>query len=282
MDFYRASLNVNYIELSLSFEAVADLYESDFSFFEGQSHQKVGRRDGEKKRYLLNENREQVPLTRQISIKSVSQYPKVSFILDNAAIKKAFIKKKWVVANCFDDEAALRRQNKNPQDYRSEIVHEALKEILDSRINGHGLVGAIYVKIANGVLFEVKPHVRIPRTLPRFNGLMCNGLLEKSRIRTNENETLMRVVEEPVTRHLPTNSRIIGISNSSHKLVDVNCYINAASDDMHLVFVVGACASQEINQKYIDDIISVTDYPLEPQARTDLICRALERKWKIF
>ncbi|KAL0342771.1 UNVERIFIED_CONTAM: Ribosomal RNA small subunit methyltransferase NEP1 [Sesamum calycinum] len=224
---------------------------------------------------------EQVPLTRQISIKSMSRYPKVSFILDNAAIKKAFIKKKWVVANCYDDEAALRRQNKNPQDYRSEIVHEALKEILDSRINGHGLVGAIYVKIANGVLFEVKPHVRIPRTLPRFNGLMLE-LLEKSRIRTNENETLMRVVEEPVTRHLPTNSRIIGISNSSHKLVDVNCYINAASDDMHLVFVVGASASQEINQKYIDDIISVTDYPLEPQARTDLICRALERKWKIF
>ncbi|KAG8379062.1 hypothetical protein BUALT_Bualt07G0049200 [Buddleja alternifolia] len=229
----------------------------------------------------VEQERVQEALTRKIPIQPSKQNPKVSFIIDNAAIKKAFIKKRWVVANCYDDEAAIVRQKQNPQDYRSEIVHEALKEILDSRVNGYGLIGAIYVKIANGVLFEIKPHLRIPRTLARFSGLMLE-LLEKSRIRTNDtNEILMRVVEEPVTRHLPSNSRIIGISKTSSKLVDINRYVNSASDDMHLVFVVGASAKEEINHQYTDDIISVTKYPLEPQACTDLICRALERKWKI-
>ena len=53
---------------------------------------------------------------------------------------------------------------------------QALRAILDSPLNRYGLVGAIYVKIENGVLFEVKPQVRIPRTLQRFCGLMSKHL----------------------------------------------------------------------------------------------------------
>lgn len=33
------------------------------------------------------------------------------------------VTKKWVVANGIDDEAALRRQNKNPDEYMSQTVH---------------------------------------------------------------------------------------------------------------------------------------------------------------
>lgn len=224
---------------------------------------------------------ERRPLTPQIPVELVRQKPKVSFILDNAGIKKAFIKKKWIVPNGIDDQAALRRQNKNPDEYMSQTVHMVLKAILDSPLNKYGLVGAIYVKIANGSLFEVKPHVRIPRTLARFSGLMLE-LLEKSRIRTNDtHETLMRVVEEPLTRHLPANSRIIGISKRSPKLVDVANFVNATSDDTHLVFVVGMSKSGEINQPHTD-VISVTDYPVDATTCIDLICGACEEKWKCF
>ncbi|KAL0348078.1 UNVERIFIED_CONTAM: Ribosomal RNA small subunit methyltransferase NEP1 [Sesamum angustifolium] len=192
-------------------------------------------------------------LTRQVPVESHNQKPMISFILHNAAIRKAFIKKKWVVANGIDDEEALLRQNKNPNDYMSQIAHVALKAILDSPLNKYGLIGAIYVKIADGALFEVKPHVRIPRTLPRFSGLMLE-LLQKSRIRTNDtNETLMSVIQEPITRHLPANSRI---SRNSGKLVDLLDYVNAAREDVHLVFMVGISTSEEINQQQLDDTIS--------------------------
>ncbi|KAL0383007.1 UNVERIFIED_CONTAM: Ribosomal RNA small subunit methyltransferase NEP1 [Sesamum calycinum] len=196
-------------------------------------------------------------LTRQVPVESHNQKAMISFILQNAAIRKAFIKKKWVVANGIDDEEALLRQNKNPNDYMSQIAHVALKAILDSPLNKYGLIGAIYVKIADGALFEVKPHVRIPRTLPRFSGLMfihmclvygidVVELLQKSRIRTNDtNETLMSVIQEP-TRHLPANSRIIGISRNSGKLVDLLDYVNAAREDVHLVFMVGISKARKL------------------------------------
>ena len=45
--------------------------------------------------------------------------------------------------------------------------------ILDSTLNKSGRMKALYVKTEKGVLFEIKPHVRIPRTFDRFSGIMC-------------------------------------------------------------------------------------------------------------
>lgn len=45
--------------------------------------------------------------------------------------------------------------------------------ILDSPVNKAGRLKAVYVRTEQGVLFEVKPHVRIPRTYKRFAGIMC-------------------------------------------------------------------------------------------------------------
>ncbi|XP_075506378.1 uncharacterized protein LOC142543175 isoform X3 [Primulina tabacum] len=250
--------------------------------------QKLGKMEGlrpcskKRQREEASHDEERGPLTPQIPVEFVSQKPKVSFILDNAGIKKAFIRKKWVVTNGIDDEAALRRQNKNPDEYMSQTVHVVLKAILDSPLNKYGLVGAIYVKIANGSLFVVKPHVRIPRTLARFSGLMLE-LLEKSRIHTSDtHETLMRVIEEPLIRHLPANSRIVGISTRSPKLVDVASFVNATSDETHLVFVFGMSTSGEISQPHTADVISVTDYPVDAATCIDMICGACEEKWNCF
>ena len=43
--------------------------------------------------------------------------------------------------------------------------------LLDSPLNKAGLL-QIYIHTAKGVLIEVNPHVRIPRTFKRFSGLM--------------------------------------------------------------------------------------------------------------
>jgi len=43
--------------------------------------------------------------------------------------------------------------------------------LLDSPLNKAGLM-QVYIHTANGVLIEVSPHVRIPRTFRRFSGLM--------------------------------------------------------------------------------------------------------------
>lgn len=118
---------------------------------------------------------------------------------------------------------------------------QAVLAILDSPLAKAGRLQALYVKTEKGVLFEIKPHVRIPRTFKRFCGLMCKlqdncnqsldvtvlwwnfhsqltlafvfavQLLQKLSITAvGKREKLLNVIKNPVTRHLPVNSRRIG------------------------------------------------------------------------
>lgn len=50
---------------------------------------------------------------------------------------------------------------------------QALLAIFDSPLTKAGRLQAVYVRTEKGVLFEIKPHVRMPRTFKRFCGLMC-------------------------------------------------------------------------------------------------------------
>ncbi|CAA2989401.1 ribosomal RNA small subunit methyltransferase NEP1 [Olea europaea subsp. europaea] len=60
-------------------------------------------------------------------------------------------------------------------------------------------------------------------------------------------------VKNPVTQYLPINSRKIGFSHSSEKLVDI---VGTLDNDMDLVFVVGAMAHGKIDKDYVEDYLS--------------------------
>lgn len=69
-------------------------------------------------------------------------------------------------------------------------------------MNKAGLL-QIYIHTSRGVLIEVNPCVRIPRTFRRFSGLMVQ-LLHKLFIRSDVGpEKLFRVIKNPVTDYLP-------------------------------------------------------------------------------
>ena len=51
------------------------------------------------------------------------------------------------------------------------LCAQCLLTLLDSPLNKAGLL-QVYIHTAKGVLIEVNPHVRIPRTFKRFSGLM--------------------------------------------------------------------------------------------------------------
>ncbi|TKY69274.1 Ribosomal RNA small subunit methyltransferase NEP1 [Spatholobus suberectus] len=205
-----------------------------------------------------------------------------TFILDNASLKKGLVRKKWKILNSDEDAQFLLKQKKNPNDYWPDIIHEALRCILDSPLNKAGMVGAIYVKIDQGGVFEVKPHVRIPRMCNRFCGVIME-LLQKSSVWAKDtNEILLHVVEEPITLHLPVNSHIVGLSYTSEKLVDLEAYVSDWSNDLSPVFVVGTMVNGKVKGDYMHDYISVSEYPLAAKYCLGMICEALEQKWKIF
>ncbi|OIW20730.1 hypothetical protein TanjilG_21793 [Lupinus angustifolius] len=211
-----------------------------------------------------------------------SDKPKVTFILERASLEVAKVGKTYQLLNSDEHANFLRKNNKNPGDYRPDITHQVLLAILDSPLNKAGRLQAVYIKTEKGVLIEVKPYVRIPRTFKRFCGVMLELLQKLSISAVGKREKLLRTIKNPVTQYLPINSRKIGFSHSSEKVVDMNDYVKTVPTDMDFVFVLGAMAHGKIETDYTDDYISISEYPLSAAYCIGRICGALEGKWKIL
>ncbi|XP_065855152.1 uncharacterized protein [Euphorbia lathyris] len=208
--------------------------------------------------------------------------PGVIFILEKASLEVAKVGKSYQILNSDDHSNFLRKNKKDPADYRPDIVYQALLSILDSPINKAGRLRAVYVKTDKGVLFEVRPHVRIPRTYKRFAGIMLQLLQKLSITAVGKREKLLRVIKNPVTQYLPLNSQKIGFSFSSEKLVKMNKYVTTVGDEKDLVFVVGAMAHGKIDCDYIDDFIAISGYPMSAAWCIARICEALADKWDVL
>ncbi|KAE8694804.1 Ribosomal RNA small subunit methyltransferase NEP1 [Hibiscus syriacus] len=206
----------------------------------------------------------------------------VIFVLEKASLEVAKVGKSFQLLNSDDHANFLRKNNKNPADYRPDITHQALLSILDSPVNKAGRLQAVYVRTEKGVLFEVKPHVRIPRTYKRFSGIMLQLLQKLNITAVGKREKLLRVIKNPVTNYFPVNSRKIGFSYSSEKLVKMSKYVDDVGDDVNLVFVVGAMAHGKIETDYIDDFIAISGYPLSGAMCIARITEALADKWNIL
>ncbi|KAA3462309.1 ribosomal RNA small subunit methyltransferase nep-1 [Gossypium australe] len=206
----------------------------------------------------------------------------VIFVLEKASLEVAKVGKSFQLLNSDDHANFLRKNNKNPADYRPDITHQALLSILDSPVNKAGRLQAVYVRTEKGVLFEVKPHVRIPRTYKRFSGIMLQLLQKLNITAVGKREKLLRVIKNPVTNYFPVNSRKIGFSYSSDKLVKMRKYVDTVGDDVNLVFVVGAMAHGKIEVDYIDDFIAISGYPLSAAMCIARITEALADKWSIL
>ncbi|KAI3690029.1 hypothetical protein L2E82_48004 [Cichorium intybus] len=208
--------------------------------------------------------------------------PGVIFILEKASLEVAKVGKIYQLLNSEDHANFLKKNNRNPAEYRPDISHQAILNILDSPLNKAGKLKALYVRTEKGVLFEIKTHVRIPRTFKRFAGIMLQLLQKLSISAVGKREKLMRVIKNPVTQYLPVNSRKIGFSHSSEKLVDMHDYVATLDKDATLVFVVGAMAHGKIENDFIEDFISISGYPLSAAYCITRITNALERKHKIL
>lgn len=208
--------------------------------------------------------------------------PGVIFILEKASLEIGKVGKTEQLLNSDEHSNFLRKKGKNPAHYRPDILHQALLMVLDSPINKAGRLRCVYVKTEDGKLIEIKPYVRIPRTFKRFSGVMLQLLQKLSISAVGKREKLMRMIKNPVTQYLPVNSRKVGLSYSSEKLVSIRNYVAAAENNTDLVFVVGAMAHGKVETDYTDDFVSICSYPLSAAYCITMICQALAGKWNIL
>ncbi|PKU75403.1 hypothetical protein MA16_Dca020472 [Dendrobium catenatum] len=111
---------------------------------------------------------------------------------------------KHVLLNSDEYANLLKKQSKDPSDYCPDIVHQAPIAILDSLLTKAGRLRALYVRSTRHALIEVKPHVRVPRTF----SAVVRKVKNYCRRQTCEASPL---IKNPVTDHLPVNSRKIGL-----------------------------------------------------------------------
>ncbi|TQV98316.1 EMG1/NEP1 methyltransferase [Cordyceps javanica] len=184
---------------------------------------------------------------------------------------------KYSLLNSDEHIGVMRKMNRDISD-----APQCLLTLLDSPINKAGKL-QIYIHTAKGVLIEVSPSVRIPRTFKRFAGLMVQLLHRLSIRSTNSNEKLLRVIQNPITDHLPPNCRKVTLSFDS-SLVRVREYVESVGPKESICVFVGAMAkgADTFADSMVDEKISISNYSLSASVACSKFCHAAEDAWDIL
>ena len=210
---------------------------------------------------------------------------KVVVLLDKASLATTKTRAgDFELLNCDDHQHIARKNGLDPAAYRPDILHQELLALIDSPLNKAGHL-KVYIHTTNHVLIEVNPKVRIPRTFKRFSGLMVQ-LLHKLKIRSSTNsEVLLKVIKNPFSNHMPAGSHVYGFSVGG-TLYNPRSFAERAlpDDGLPLVLVFGAMATGAIKAEdhpYIEQMVSISNYPLSGAAALSRICGAIEGHWGI-
>ena len=132
-------------------------------------------------------------------------------------------------------------------------------------------------------MIEVSPTVRIPRTFKRFAGLMVQ-LLHRLSIRSvTSQEKLLKVIQNPITDHLPPNCRKVTLSFDA-PLVKCSDYVSTLKENESICVFVGAMAKGEdvFADLFVDDKIGISNYSLSASVACSKFCHAAEDVWGII
>jgi rRNA small subunit pseudouridine methyltransferase Nep1 len=215
---------------------------------------------------------------------------KIIVLLDQARLETVKNRKGiFELLNCDDHRDLCKKKLKrDPKEFRPDICHQELLALIDSPLNKSGSL-QVYIKTAKNVLIEVNPAIRIPRTYKRFSGLIVQ-LLHKMKIKAgNTSTTLMKVIKNPFSQHLPPGTHVYGMScqgtlYSPNGLATALIPPEPSADHPPVCFVIGAMAAGHItveDHPYIEKMISVSDYPLSGAAAISRILCGIENHWGI-
>ncbi|KAI9827091.1 MAG: 18S rRNA pseudouridine methyltransferase [Phylliscum demangeonii] len=189
---------------------------------------------------------------------------------------------KYSLLNSDEHIGIMRKMKRDISEARPDITHQCLLTLLDSPVNKAGRL-QIYIHTAKGVLIEVSPTVRIPRTFKRFAGLMVQLLHRLSIRSTNSQEKLLKVIKNPITDHLPPRCRKITLSFEA-PVVRVKEYIADLGERESVCVFVGAMAKgrDDFADAIVDDRISISQYSLSASVACSKFCHAAEDAWNII
>ncbi|CAG0924495.1 unnamed protein product [Notodromas monacha] len=207
-----------------------------------------------------------------------SQRKRLVVVLENSLMESIRVGGGFELLNADDHTSELKKLGRTAGSARPDITHQCLLMLMDSPLNRAGLL-QVYIHTNRNVLIEVNPQTRIPRTFPRFAGLIVQ-LLHKLSVRSAESgDKLMKVIKNPITSHFPAGVRKVLMSFSAEKLVKARDLVPA--DDEPLVIVVGAMAHGKVEIDYHEDEMAISSYPLSAALTCTKLCDAFEDAWGV-
>jgi len=217
-----------------------------------------------------------LPLTEEELFKG----KRLFVVLEMASLETAKTKHGYELLNAEDHHSLLIKHNRDVDMYRPDILHHALLTLLDSPLNKAGLL-KIFIHTTKNVLIDVNPKLRLPRTYKRFAGLMVQ-LLYQFRIRAlKSSEKLLKIIKNPIVKHLPPGAPIIGTSSKAD-LVDIFQFVSSLPKDEPIVFVFGSHPKGPVLADYTEQSISISQYPLSSSAAISRVLGAFEKQWDVL
>jgi rRNA small subunit pseudouridine methyltransferase Nep1 len=216
--------------------------------------------------------------------------PRIIVLLDKATMETVKNRRGvYELMNCDDHRDLCKRKlKKDPNDFRPDILHQELLALLDSPLNKAGML-QVYIRTGKGILIEVNPSIRVPRTFKRFSGLMVQ-LLHKMKIKAaSEGTTLLKVIKNPFSQHLPAGTRCFGFSSqgtlySPISLAKTLLPPTAEQCKAPMLYIVGAMSTGHVSLEdhpYIEEMLSISEYPLSGAAALSRIVGGIEHHWGI-
>ena len=208
----------------------------------------------------------------------------VTVVLVQASLETVKTRKgDFELLNCDDHRGILKKHGRNPSEPRPDILHQCLMALLDSPLNKAGRL-QVFIHSSNNVLIRVNPKIRIPRTFKRFSGLMVQ-LLHKLQVRAagGSSETLLKVVKNPVSQHLPPGCAGYAVECTGD-LFNPAHFAASLPAEKPIVFVVGAMAEGNIDKadwEFVEQLISISEFPLSGATALNRLLGAVENHWGI-
>ncbi|XP_075071905.1 ribosomal RNA small subunit methyltransferase NEP1 [Mixophyes fleayi] len=199
-------------------------------------------------------------------------------LLEGASLETVRVGKTYELLNCDQHKSILVKNGKDPGTVRPDITHQCLLMLLDSPLNRAGLL-QVYIHTQRNVLIEVNPQTRIPRTFPRFCGLMVQ-LLHKLSVRAADGpQKLLKVIKNPLTDHLPVGCVKLSTSFQGES---VACVRDLVPPEEPTLIVVGAFAHGALNVDFTERSVSISQYPLSAALTCAKVCTAFEEVWGVL
>eukprot|EP00796_Vickermania_ingenoplastis_P007592 gene7592-5353_t len=118
------------------------------------------------------------------------------------------------------------KRQQDPAEWRPDVVHQCLLHLQDSALNRAGML-EVYLHTKKGICIYVDPRIKIPRHMRLFEKMMVT-LLFKMKIRASTGYlSLMRVVKNPITDHIPANTELIRVEKDGEKVEDLFAFCTA-------------------------------------------------------